>query len=95
MRSGNRPEAGRRTEVFKRDDPNAIRVEADGVLIGYVPKAKTKHVRELLASGRVRFVDVEIKGGKYKVAYEDGDLQRGEYDFNAALILKIEEAPKT
>lgn len=80
-------------EPENEHDKNAIRVEADGTLIGYVPKGKTKLVRELLESGRVHFVDVEITGGKYKRVDSDGDLDRGEYDFSAALVLKVEEEP--
>ena len=79
-------------EPDNEHDKNAIRVEADEVLIGYVPKGKTKAVRELLESGRVRRIEVEITGGKYKKA-DDGDLDRGEWDFSAALILKVEEGP--
>ena len=52
-------------------DKNAIRVEADDVPIGYVPKSKTKRVRELLASPGFRSVSVEIEGGRYKIARED------------------------
>lgn len=70
-------------------DANAIRVEADGVLIGYVPKGKTKYVRELMDAGKLYFVDANIEGGKYKLA-DDGELEIDETDFYADLILKIE-----
>ena len=81
-------------EPENEHDKNAIRVEADGVLIGYVPKSKTKRVRELLASPGFRSVSLEIWGGKYKRAREGEPLEKGETDFRAELEFKYEEVAK-
>lgn len=76
-------------EPENEHDKNALAVIADGVRIGYVPKKEAVRVRELMDSGRITFVDAEIRGGKYKRAYEGEDLDRGEDDFFATLKLKI------
>ena len=69
-------------------DPNAIRVECEGVLIGYVPKNKTKHIRELMDSQRLHFVSAEIEGGRYKYP-DDGEVETGEREYFANLMLEI------
>jgi len=72
-------------------DKNAIRVEVDGVKIGYVPKSKTKRVRELLASPGFKAVFVDIEGGRYKIAREDEPVEKGEAIFRAELEFLYEE----
>ena len=52
-------------------DKNAIRVEAEHVLIGYVPADKTAHVREILDSGKCANISLSIYGGKYKYIPSD------------------------
>lgn len=74
-------------------DSSAIRIEADGALIGYVPHDKTQYVRELMDAGRIKSLDVEIEGGKYKLA-EDDEVERGEDDYSVDLTMTLwEEAP--
>lgn len=82
-------------EPENENDKNAIRVEADGVKIGYVPKSKTKRVREIIESPGFRYSSVEIEGGKYKIVDEDGNIERDEIDFWAELVFKYEEVPET
>ena len=60
-------------EPDNKYDPNAVRVEVDGCLIGYIDKAKTGRVKELLADPNFRRVELEIGGGDYKYIYEDED----------------------
>lgn len=69
-------------------DKNAIMVEADGVKIGYVPKGKTKRVRELLDSGTVTSIDADVKGGKYKLVTEGNELIKDEDSFYGEIIIK-------
>ena len=76
-------------------DKNAIRVEADGVKIGYVPKSKTKRARELLASPGFKAVLVNIEGGRYKIAREDEPLDKGELVYQAYIEIIYEEEPET
>lgn len=60
-------------EPDNKYDPNAVRVEVDGCLIGYIDKVKTGRVKELLADPNFRRVELEIGGGDYKYIYEDED----------------------
>ena len=60
-------------EPDNKYDPNAIRVEVDGVLLGYIDKAKTERVKELLASPDFRYIKLDVGGGAYKYIYEDED----------------------
>lgn len=71
-------------------DQNAIKVIVDGYQIGHIPAAKCSHVHDLLSSGRIRKVDVEIYGGNYKYYDSDeGKLEKHEQDFGAKLTLSL------
>lgn len=76
-------------------DPNAIKVMADGVHIGYVKAGSCSHVKNLLASGKVSSYGVDIEGGPYKRVYEndDGDYQieKNETDFFATLMITVQD----
>lgn len=82
-------------EPENEHDPNAIMVQADGVCIGYVPKGSTGHIRKLMDSGRIKRMEINIGGGKFKEAYEDDDdkyeLDRGEVKYSAVLELYLTE----
>ena len=54
-------------------DRNAIRVEADGVHIGYIKSGSTAHVRKLMEEDRIKSMDIEIGGGRYKQLEENDD----------------------
>lgn len=54
-------------------DKNAIKVVADGVHIGYVPREKTAEVKELLATKEIVLIACELYGGPYKILTEDYD----------------------
>lgn len=60
-------------EPTNEHDPNAIRVEADGFLIGYIGKKDTARVKELLADPNFKYIKLEVGGGVYKAIYEDED----------------------
>lgn len=60
-------------EPTNEHDPNAVRVECGGVLIGYVKKGSCSRVKNLLKSPDFDHIEVEIGGGKYKRLYEDDD----------------------
>lgn len=70
-------------------DANAIRVEADGELIGYVPKDRTSEILPLLKSGVT--CTVTITNGPHKVIEESepGKLSARleDHDFHAVLSL--------
>lgn len=74
-------------------DPNAIMVQADGLCIGHVPAGSTAHIRKLMESGRIKYMDLQIGGGKYKEVTEDDDgeyeLDRGEKPYSAILELHL------
>lgn len=77
-------------------DPNAIMVQANGLCVGYVPKGSTAHIRKLMDGGRIKSMDLDIGGGKYKEVCEDDDgkyeMDRGERPFSAVLELFLTEA---
>lgn len=60
-------------------DPNAIMVQANGLCIGHIPKGSTAHIRKLMESGRIKSMNLNIGGGKYKEVYEVDD---GEYELD-------------
>lgn len=72
-------------EPDNKHDHNAIRVEADDVLIGYVPKNKTQRVRELLADKAFHHISLDIFGGPYKLA-EDGIIEKDTDPYDAELV---------
>lgn len=89
------PKAALVPEPDNEYDPNAIMVQADGRCIGYIPKGSTAHIRKLMASDRIRYMDLTIRGGKYKKVREvdDGmfEMEKGEYNYTAVLELHLDE----
>lgn len=67
-------------EPTNKYDPNAVRVEVKGILIGYVKRGSCSHVKNLLKSSDFDHIKVEIGGGKYKRLYEDDDKVKVEKD---------------
>lgn len=73
-------------------DPNAIKVVVMGVMIGYVPKEKTKKVKTLLESGTVVFIACDIYGGPYKVLEdEEESIERGETALKADVEIRFKK----
>lgn len=76
-------------------DPNAIMVQANGLCIGHVPKGSTAHIRKLMESGRIKSMNLNIGGGKYKEVYEveDGkyELDKDALKYSAVLELHLTE----
>lgn len=70
-------------------DPNAIAVYTQGVKVGYIKKTKCKQVKGYMDSGRIRKVDIEIVGGKYKYISESG-IERGTDDYKGELSIYLE-----
>lgn len=55
-------------------DPNAIKVVIDGVLVGYIKSGSCSRVHKLLRENRIKKIDAEIGGGKYKyIGYDEDD----------------------
>jgi len=67
----------------------AIKVMADNVHIGYIKSGSVSHVRKLIENDAIQSVDVEIKGGKYKMLDEDGDIQRESIGYYAKVTLTL------
>lgn len=67
-------------EPTNEHDSNAVRVEVNGILIGYVKRGSCTHVKNLLNSPDFDHVEVEIGGGNYKRLYEDDDELKIEKD---------------
>lgn len=74
-------------------DPNAIRVEADGVHIGYIKAGSTAHIRKLMETDRIKSMDIEIGGGRYKQLEENDDerpvLSRDRSEYWARLTIYV------
>lgn len=69
-----------RPEPDNSYDPNAIAAYFDGLLIGYVPRGSTTHVRNLLQR-RIVSITGEVGGGPYKIVDEvDDDVFEMEQD---------------
>jgi len=75
-------------------DPNAIKVLADGVHIGYVPSRSTNKVRQLLKKSPTVICD--IYGGPSKIVFEDYNddgeevytMKKSNHNIGAEVILK-------
>lgn len=76
-------------------DPNAIMVQSDGLCVGYVPRESTAHIRELMESGRIQYLGLNIGGGKYKEVTEIDDdeyeLERGKVPYSGVLKIHLTE----
>lgn len=56
-------------------DPNAIRVDVDGLKIGYIKRSETSKVRKIISSGDYS-VRINVAGyGKCKTVFMDTDLK--------------------
>lgn len=83
-------------EPTNEHDPNAIKVIADNVHIGYIKAGKCSEVKNLLNSGKKLSLDIEIHGGPYKLLYSDYDdeqeierysLESDKSDFSAKISI--------
>lgn len=74
-------------------DPNAVKVYADGVHIGYIKKESAAHVRKLLEEDRIRSMSLTISGGPYKTAYLNEDdrprIEKDDQNFSAKLDIFV------
>lgn len=55
------------------NDPKAIKVMVEGSHIGYIKAGSCAHIHKLLREDGIEKVEVEIKGGDYKIVHEDFD----------------------
>ncbi len=81
-------------------DPNAIKVVIDNVLVGYIKKGSCSHIKKLLHSGKIKKIDADIYGGKYKLLYSDYDyekdkeiyyVEKDKSDYHVTIEISIEE----
>jgi hypothetical protein len=74
-------------------DPNAVKVYADGVHIGYIKKGSAAHVKKLLEEDRIASMLITITGGPYKTAYLNEDdrprTTKGDLNFSAVLEISV------
>ncbi len=63
-------------EPDNKYDPNAIKVVIDNTHVGYIKKGSCSRIRKLLRSGKIRKIDAEIGGGKYKYLYSEYDYDK-------------------
>ena len=74
-------------------DSNAVRVDADGKVIGHIKKNETASVRQLLDAGVISGVELEVCGGPYKEVVEDEDgrvdVLEKSYGYFATLYIKV------
>ena len=86
-------------------DKNAVRVDMDGLTVGYIKKGSCSHAKNLLSSPDFVSVDLDyIHYGKYKTVFESEEgkyeLETGEYESpSVAIVIKTrtadeEETPK-
>lgn len=81
-------------------DPNAIKVVIDDVLVGYIKKGSCSHIKKLLHSGKIKKIDADIYGGKYKMLYSEFDdekdkevyyIEKDKSDYYVIIEISIEE----
>lgn len=81
-------------------DPNAIKVVIDDVLVGYIKKGSCSHIKKLLHSGKIKKIDADIYGGKYKMLYSEYDdekdkevyyIEKDKSNYYVSIEISIEE----
>ena len=74
-------------------DPNAVKVYADGVHIGYIKKGSAAHVKKLLEEDRIARMSITITGGPYKLAYLNEDdrprIEKDNLNFSVKLDIFV------
>lgn len=74
-------------------DPNAVKVFADGIHIGYIKKGSAAHVKKLLEEDRIASMSINITGGPYKLAYLNEDdrprIEKDTQNFSAKLDIFV------
>ena len=74
-------------------DPNAVKVFADGIHIGYIKKGSAAHVKKLLEEDRIASMLITITGGPYKTVYLNEDdrprTTKGDLNFSAVLEISV------
>ncbi len=63
-------------ETDSEADPNAVRVDVNGVKIGYIKRGACSQVKNLLNSPDFVDVKVTMGGGKFKRLYEDDETDK-------------------
>lgn len=85
-------------EPDNKYDPNAIRIEVGGILIGYIPKSECKKVRGYIESDRIESIFYFATGGAYKTLVEDYDpltdkskytVETGRAELSAEVYVKV------
>ena len=74
-------------------DPNAVKVYADGIHIGYIKKGSAAHVKKLLEEDRIARMSITITGGPYKLAYLNEDdrprIEKDNLNFSVKLDIFV------
>lgn len=79
-------------------DPNAVRIEVAGILIGYIPKNACKKVLEYIKTNRIMSAVYDATGGAYKTLVEDYDpltdksqytVETGRAELSAEVYIKV------
>lgn len=74
-------------------DPNAVKVFADGIHIGYIKKGSAAHVKKLLEEDRIARMSITITGGPYKTAYLNEDdrprIEKDNQNFSVKLDIFV------
>ncbi len=79
-------------EEDNEHDPNAVKVIISGVHVGYIPKEKSAHIKELVEAGKIRSVKADIKGGNYKY-YDSEEETLSKYEREFSIELTIQAMP--
>lgn len=77
------------------EDKHAIKVIADNIHIGYIKASDCRHLLKVISENRIKNIDCEISGGKYKIVvcedvnYEETYfLRRDEINYYAKLTIE-------
>ena len=81
-------------------DPKAVKVLVEGMHIGYIKEGSCSRIHNLMRDDRIEKIKVEIKGGDYKVIYEEYDdytdkstysLDKDSAPFSAVLTITLKD----
>lgn len=75
-------------EPENKNDSNAIRVDINGLKIGYISREENLSVKKILGSGNVEKISAFIGGGKYKKVMPDLSVINDEKDISIKITIK-------
>lgn len=92
-------------EPTNKHDPNAVKVIANGVHVGYIKAKEAPGIKRMLEDGEIQRIQCSIMGGDNRMIHTDGQYFEGKVpiselridretnDFSVTVFIDVPEAP--